>query len=178
VESLEQENLEFLRKGHNPKEVYELARRIRGSRPPPHFRFHGYHLLAFYILGFEGDTVKGIKESLRRLKELPFLFTQLFVLTPIPGTELWDYIGERYGIFESDLHRYDGKHLVWNHPHLSPAEMEGLLRWGMRYLNSWALPRYVLRGLPDYLLNFGWYFRNFALTNTYDYRRGRFFGVG
>jgi radical SAM superfamily enzyme YgiQ (UPF0313 family) len=178
VESLDPGNLEFLRKGHRPGEVYELARRVRESRPPPHFRFHGYHLLAFYILGFEGDTVEGIKEGLRRLRELPFLFTQLFVLTPIPGTELWEYIGERYGIFESDLHRYDGKHLVWNHPHLSPGEMEALLAWGMRYLNSWALPRYALRGLPDYLLNFGWYFRNFALTNTYDYRRGRFFGVG
>jgi hypothetical protein len=47
----------------------------------------------------------------------------------------------------------------------------------MRYLNSRALPRYALRGLPDYLLNFRWYFHHFALTNTYDYRRERFFGI-
>jgi len=179
VESLNQENLDFLKKGHSVREVYELAQRVKEKKEsgiPPELRFHKFpHLLAFYMLGFENETVKGIKESVRKLKELPFLFTQLFVLTPIPGTELWDYIGEKYGIFESDLHKYDGKHLVWNHPHLLPEEVERLVKWGMRELNSWALPRYMLRGLPDYFLHLKWHFTHFALTNTYDYRRERFF---
>ena len=174
IESLDQENLDSIGKGQRVEDVYELIEMVKSSTPSPSMRFHGRHLLGFYVIGFENDTVRSVRENVRKLKELGIIFTQLFILTPAPQTSLWDYLNEKYGIFETDLRKFDGKHLVWNHPHIGPEEMERLLRWGMRELNSRGFLRYFFHWLPDYAFNFREYFTHFCLTNTFDYKRERF----
>ena len=59
---------------------------------------------------------------------------QICILNPLPRTELWDYIDNKYGIFDRNWEHYDTKHLVWNHPNIRPKEMKMLLDWCFRKL--------------------------------------------
>jgi hypothetical protein len=43
---------------------------------------------------------------------------------------MWRDLESNYGIFETDWSRFDTKHLVWNHPHCTPAVLESLLEQG------------------------------------------------
>ncbi len=44
------------------------------------------------------------------------------------------FIRQNYGIDDKDYSHFDGKHLVWRHPALSKAKIEGLLDWSFKRL--------------------------------------------
>jgi radical SAM superfamily enzyme YgiQ (UPF0313 family) len=92
------------------------------------------------MIGFEDDSWQTLKEDIPKLAALKLDITQICVLTPLPQTPLWKEIEEKYGIIDRDWHHYDGKHLVWNHPHLKPAEMQQILDWSLGRVNSWTVP--------------------------------------
>lgn len=91
---------------------------------------------AFYILGFEQDTVESIREDVRHLAELDIDVVQVQVLTPYPQTAQRSSIEKQYGISDRNLSRYNSRHLVWNHPNIKPAEMRELQRWANARLSS------------------------------------------
>ena len=67
---------------------------------------------------------------------------KVFIATPLPQTTLWDQIQQNYGIDTSDWSKFDGKHLIWNHPHLTCEDARALLEYGYDLFNS---EEYVLR---------------------------------
>lgn len=91
--------------------------------------------MAFYMIGYEEDTVESVLSDYEILREIGFDAHQLTVLTPYPKTPQWFEIKERYGIFEKDYHKFDARFLVWNHPRISVGSMEFLKRVGMASLN-------------------------------------------
>ena len=134
--------------------------------------------IGFYIIGFENDTAASLERDLKAVAKLNLDLTQVCVLTPLPGTPLWNEIDTKYGIFERDYEKYDAGHLVWNHPHLTPAEARDLVEWGLGLLQSprtffrrgvkWQLLRVEKHGrlLAPFLIN-----RNFVQANTAGLRR-------
>ena len=134
--------------------------------------------IGFYIIGFENDTVESLERDLKAVAKLNLDLTQVCVLTPLPGTPLWNEIDTKYGIFERDYEKYDAGHLVWNHPHLTPAEARDIVEWGLGFLQSprtffrrgvkWQLLRVEKHGrlLAPFLIN-----RNFVQANTAGLRR-------
>ncbi|HEX8706685.1 MAG TPA: radical SAM protein [Pyrinomonadaceae bacterium] len=90
-----------------------------------------------YIIGFEGDTVESVKRDFQELQKLKPDFMKIYIATPFPETPLWDDI-QKYGIDTSDWSKFDGKHLVWNHPHLSREDGQMLLEYGYEMFNSEA----------------------------------------
>jgi radical SAM superfamily enzyme YgiQ (UPF0313 family) len=172
IESFDQRVLDDLEKRERVEAVKEVIRRIRLTWGRPGRGIGG---IGYYMIGHEEETRESIKGALRELKEFNPGFVQLCILTPLPGTPLWRHLEEEYGIFERDWHRFDCKHLVWNHPHLSPREMEGLLTWGMREVNSTHLFRHLLLRSPEYLGNPGFYLRNLWLARLLDQRLPLYF---
>jgi hypothetical protein len=53
---------------------------------------------------------------------------------------MWAEIQEKFGIFDLDYHHHDGKHLVWNHPHIKPNEMLDILDWSFKQVHPWYAP--------------------------------------
>lgn len=123
VESLNQKSLNNLRKHYEVTETLRMVAELKK---------HQIGSIGFYIIGLEEDTRESILSGYEALRDLDFDLTQICILTPFPQTECWDQIQEKYGIFEKDYARYDGKHLVWNHPAFSGHEMEQLLAKGHR----------------------------------------------
>ena len=131
IENLHQEKLDDINKKEGTEDVLETVRLLQK---------YGLGTVGYYMIGFHTDTAASIREDVERLASLKLDLTQICVLTPLPRTKLWEEVAERYGISDPDYHHFDGKHLVWNHPNISPAEMEVLLDWSMRRVNPRTAP--------------------------------------
>lgn len=113
---------------------------------------HHMFVQAFYILGFETDTAESIRHNVEQLARLDIDVVQVQVLTPYPRTEQRAEIERKYGIFDHNLSRYNSRHLVWNHPHITPDEMRLLQQWANAKLSSsWR----ALRTLAKFAFFFG-----------------------
>ena len=101
----------------------------------------------FYILGFPQDTTASIREDITILSELDLDVVQVQVLTPYPRTAQRDSIEAQYGILESNLSKYNSRHLVWHHPSIQPDQMRELQIWANTKLSS---TRRALRTLAKF----------------------------
>lgn len=128
VESMSQTSLDAIDKKQTVEEVTAFARRT--AEKPGMFRF------AYYLIGYENMTAEETLLDARRLKELGFDSCGVCVITPYPGTPFWDKVEADYGIFDRTYRHYNSKHLVWNHPSISPAEMQTLLKSVINLLNN------------------------------------------
>ncbi|MEA2046324.1 MAG: radical SAM protein [Euryarchaeota archaeon] len=123
IESFHQSTLDGVKKKETAADIMGVLQKLKE---------HGLATVGYYMIGFENETVESIRADIEKLASLRLDLTQVCVVTPLPLTPLWDDIDEKYGIFEKDYHKFDGKHLVWNHPNISPTEMEQLIDWAVR----------------------------------------------
>jgi anaerobic magnesium-protoporphyrin IX monomethyl ester cyclase len=86
---------------------------------------HGFEIFASYILGSPRDDARAIRETIRFAKRLDTNVAQFSILTPYPGTALYEELKER--IWHRHWPFYDSQHLVFRHHHLSFIRMEWLL---------------------------------------------------
>ncbi|TET22632.1 MAG: radical SAM protein [Candidatus Stahlbacteria bacterium] len=118
VESMLQTSLDGMNKRQNTEEIYEFCRRSSEK--------HGMYRIGYFMTGHEDMTAEQTLEDAARLKQAGFDAHAVSVITPFPQTPLWDKLSSRYGIFDHDYSHYKLQHLVWNHPHISPAQMHYL----------------------------------------------------
>ena len=84
---------------------------------------------AGYILGFPGDTRESILRDMEIIKkELPLDILELFMLTPLPGSEDHQTLWKKGVWMDPDLNKYDLHHRVVHHPKMSDAEYEQTYR--------------------------------------------------
>ena len=84
---------------------------------------------AGYILGFPGDTRESILRDIEIIKkELPLDILELFMLTPLPGSEDHQTLWKQGVWMDPDLNKYDLHHRVVHHPKMSDAEYEQTYR--------------------------------------------------
>ena len=84
---------------------------------------------AGYILGFPGDTRESILRDMEIIKkELPLDILELFMLTPLPGSEDHQKLWKQGVWMDPDLNKYDLHHRVVHHPKMSDAEYEQTYR--------------------------------------------------
>jgi hypothetical protein len=91
---------------------------------------------AGYILGFPADTRESILRDMEIIKkELPLDILELFILTPLPGSEDHQTLWKQGVWMDPDLNKYDVHHRVVHHPKMSDAEFEQVYReaWASYY---------------------------------------------
>ena len=87
---------------------------------------------AGYIIGFPGDTPQSIREDIEIIKrELPLDLLEFFCLTPLPGSEDHKVLWKKGAWMDSDMNKYDGEHVVAEHPKMSQVE------WEQAYQDAW-----------------------------------------
>ena len=128
VESTFQRALDNVDKKQRIEDTVEFARRT--SAKPGLFR------PAYYMVGYENMTLEETIQDTRRFKKLGFDVNGATVLTPYPRTPLWEELDSKYGIFDRTASHYDERHLVWNHPYISPLEMRYLILSLKGFLNK------------------------------------------
>lgn len=136
IESISERNLEFIDKRLSVTSLMDTLEEARQA---------GVFMQGTYMFGYEEDTPESLAEDAERLLELPLLVNHYFVLTPYPRTHIASYIENRYGPASRQWSFYDSRHLLWNHPHFTPREIEAFVD-RMR-ARGWGLGNYIKMGL-------------------------------
>jgi radical SAM superfamily enzyme YgiQ (UPF0313 family) len=117
IESIDPESLKGLRKGHNrPEEYGELFSRLLSAGIKP---------WASLIFGLDNDTEQGLKNTLDFLIRSRIWNIVLWILTPLPGTDLFKEMEEQGRILSRRWSDYDLTHVVFRPSGFTP---ETLLR--------------------------------------------------
>jgi len=94
---------------------------------------HGAITCAGYIIGFPGDTKASILRDIEIIKrELPLDVLELFMLTPLPGSEDHKILWHQGAWMDPDLNKYDLNNRVTHHPVMSDED------WDSAYRAAWT----------------------------------------
>lgn len=118
-----------------PRRAVALARR------------HGIGVTASYILGDLRETRADVVRTIRYAKELDSDTAQFSILTPYPGTALWDQVQDR--IVDRDWTHYSGQRAVMALPHLTPTQLHLLM--ARAYLEFYFRSRRSIGGFVRFL---------------------------
>ena len=103
-------------------------------------RKNGIETLAAYILGAPDETREMIENTIRFSIDLKTGGVQYTLLTPFPGTELWQEMSGR--LLTTDWEKFDCTHPVIRSDHLSPEEIRDL--FFKAYKKFWMRPGRLL----------------------------------
>lgn len=98
VESISQENINQAGKRTNKVENYEKAiKKIRD---------HGMNVVGFFMFGFDNDTPDTFRETLKAMYEWDLDEVSFSIVTPYPGTRLFERLEKEGRITSYDWSRY------------------------------------------------------------------------
>ncbi len=111
IEAINEENLKTMKKGVNLKAGVDNFKRIINR-----FHKHGIAVLGAFIIGNDNDTMEHYNELGDFLIKAGVDAAQVAILTPLPGSALFDRLNSegrlRYKDFPSDWSKYRLSHLV------------------------------------------------------------------
>lgn len=116
---------------------------------------HGLVVEAGVIFGFDTDRVDVFETTLRYLDDIGADAMQASILTPLPGTPLFETMRPR--IIDFDWEHYDYKWAVFEPAQMSRADAMAGLQWiNKRFYSPWRIFRRLCRWLamPGGLSNF------------------------
>jgi radical SAM superfamily enzyme YgiQ (UPF0313 family) len=137
VETVDEAQLQRMKK--SIKEVRRIEEAIRKVRKL------GIHFHASMVLGFDDDTRATFPEMLDFLHRNKVGTVSFNVLTPYPGTRIYDQF-KREGRLTDDWKHYDHCTVVFRPKNMTPYELQAGAMWVKRRFSSW---RSILRRLPS-----------------------------
>ncbi len=118
-ESLDETTLLDVKKSQNRPDQYgEILRMCDDFGIGVHFS---------NIIGFPNDTRASIESHLDTVRRLRPEVATFYILTPFPGTEMYDEYRSQGLLTEANLDRYDATFPTWRHPTLGREELLELL---------------------------------------------------
>jgi len=124
-----------------------LKRAGRRPIPPEHqrqviadCRRRGIVSAAFYVFGFLQDDWQSIAATIDYSIDLGSTAAQFKLLTPYPGTPLWNQLAPR--VYERDWEKFDGFTPTFEHPSLTAEELRFLL--GAAYNRFYVRPSWLV----------------------------------
>ena len=118
IESANPETLKEFNKGITQDVPYKAVELLRRN---------GIEAFGSYILGGLNDTVAATFKTIRFSRMLDTAVAQFTILTPYPGTQLFEQIEPL--LRHKKWHLYDGVHLVFRHKNIPFVPMELMLIW-------------------------------------------------
>ena len=113
VEAAATRTLESYGKGIVPEQAVEAVRVLQEK---------GYEVLASYILGAAHETPADIRATVRLACRIDSDTAQFTILTPYPGTPLYDDVKDR--IFDREWSHYDSIHSVFRLDHFTRRQIQ------------------------------------------------------
>jgi radical SAM superfamily enzyme YgiQ (UPF0313 family) len=128
LESVSTKNLSRMEKGVNLKHDYmDGIQKIQS---------YGIRVDGSFIIGYDFDSKETFDELIRFIDEAKLLMPLINLLTPFPGTKLFQRFEEEGRILHKDWSKYDTKNIVFNHPRLSSDELSREFRRIIRHVYS------------------------------------------
>ena len=164
IETVSQQSLDALDKGFNDTRRY--AQRLAAIRR------EGIGVIAGMIVGLDGDDVTVFGRTLRFLEHARIDALQLNILTPLPGTPLFDDMKRQGRVTDGDWSHYDFRHCVIRPARMTARQLQDGADW--LYGQFYRLDRILLRFVRS-VFALGWLpaclSLKLGLTYRYDNRR-------
>lgn len=88
---------------------------------------HGIAVLGTFVLGLDADTLESIAAMAEAIDEVGIDLPRFSVLTPFPGTPLFERMDAEERILTKDWYFYDQEHVVFEPAHMSPVQLQRAL---------------------------------------------------
>jgi len=115
LETLSQTNLAAVGKGFNVVGMYrELVRRLHD---------HGISIIASFMFGLDDDDPDVFDRTLEFVLANKIDSCMFSILTPLPGTRLFDRLHREGRILDTDWRHYDGAHVTFRPANMTPEQL-------------------------------------------------------
>lgn len=121
LESLSEDSLEETNKGFNF--VQKFSNQIKM------FHDHGIMVNPGIVFGFDNDDESVFERTVEFLIKNRVELAYFNVLTPLPGTPLYERYNRDGRIFDRDWAKYDGKHVVFYPARMTPEQLQEGFFW-------------------------------------------------
>lgn len=163
IETFSARNLAAVEKDFNDRRSYRRRLAV--------LHRHGIGVIAGVIVGMDGDGPDVFARTLRFLEELHIDAVQVNVMTPLPGTPLFERFDGSGRILDRDWSRFDFRHVVIRPARMTPGQLQAGADW--LYARFFRLDRIVIR-FARALVTLGplpaWLGLKLGLTYRYDNR--------
>jgi radical SAM superfamily enzyme YgiQ (UPF0313 family) len=103
-ESVNQESLNAMKKKQTVNEIVEAVRILQKYR---------IHIHGMFVYGFDEDDWETVKQTVRFAKRARLTSSQFLILTPLPGSQLYNKMRAENRIEFDDWTLYDAHHVVF-----------------------------------------------------------------
>jgi len=157
MESVDASTLACFNKRQSIREIEDAIREFHRRR----IRIHG-----MFIFGADHDTSETLRRTVRFARSHQIESAQFMILTPLPGTLLFQQMDQEGRLLSRDWSLYDAHHVVFQPKSMSTFELQvETLRVFCRFYSLWpALRR---------LLKFDWFTLAIKLWGHHEARRCR-----
>jgi radical SAM superfamily enzyme YgiQ (UPF0313 family) len=160
IESTNPESLATIDKEWNrPKRYAEAIKTIRS---------HGIDISTEMIIGLDGDDESIFERTFDFIMDNKISVPRVHILTPVPGTPLYDQMQREDRIVSNDFDRYSGGQVVYRPRHLSPEALQAGYWKLYGKLFSW---RAILHRAGRNRVSLGSFMRAFIMGVNLHYRR-------
>ncbi len=110
-------------------------------------RKYGIRIWGSFIIGALEETRKMILNTIKFAKILDPDIAQFSILTPFPGTRLYDDVVKKSLIIQKDWSYYDGAHAIIRTQYLSPPDIAKLAV--KAYISFYGRPKRLIKLIPE-----------------------------
>ena len=135
----ESANPQALQEMHKHQTVDQMRQSVR------RFADHAIDIHGMFVLGLDCDTREAIAGTIRFAKKNDILSSQFIILTPFPGTPVYEDMKAQGRLTNSDWSLYDGHHVVFQPKNLTLWDLQKAQMKGHSQFYS------VLRTLKQFL---------------------------
>ena len=128
---------------------------------------YGIETMGSFIIGWPDDTKKKIKKTIALSKRIGLGGAQFSILTPYPGTELYEKYRDR--IFEKNWEKFDCHHSVMSLDRLNSKTIERYLK--LSFFSFYFTPRRILNAILSPFRGRGVGFE--TIKKLWEYFRGK-----
>ena len=115
IESLNQNALDEIHKGQNIEDIRKAGAACEKYK---------IRMIASIVLGLDEDTKKDMDRSVAFAKSIHAYQLQPAILTPFPGTPVYDQFCQDHRMITSDWSRFDMMNVTFLPKHMSPWELQ------------------------------------------------------
>ncbi len=121
MESISEESLKETNKGFNRVQLFEDEIKM--------FHDHGIMVNPGMVFGFDNDDESVFERSLEFLERCHVELAYFNILTPLPGTALYERYNNAGRIFDRDWAKYDGKYVTYYPSRMTPEQLQEGFHW-------------------------------------------------
>ncbi len=112
----------------------------------------GIQILGSFILGFPEETIETAEQTIAFAKKLDLDYAQFSILTPYPGTPVYEYARENNMLLTRDWSKFNATEPVMKLKHLTIKQLQSLFE--KAYLTFYMRPKMLWRWIKQKQFHF------------------------